>query len=230
MSYTYHEYRRNPLGLLGLISFILKFILIPTAMSIAFIHIDIVINQKIESSVSQNENVTKEEVEQQKTKRNSLLFLLRGAVIVGLCLSSTVIVGSFDFYLRHLVKKSLKNEVEALRITAWKNKAKKIPEYIIPDNDTQIVKDKIPWNTNEDILSQYAKYSIPVIFLAETDFPNVLKTMTAPKALEFARGLCVLEHSAFTERNVYAILKEYEGVLQCQLMFNQVERSEQKEK
>ena len=221
MSYTYHEYRRNPLGLLGLISFILKFILIPTAMSIAFIHIDIVINQKIESSVSQNENVTKEEVEQQKTKRNSLLFLLRGAVIVG----------SFDFYLRHLVKKSLKNEVEALRITAWKNKAKKIPEYIIPDNDTQIVKDKIPWNTNEDILSQYAKYSIPVIFLAETDFPNVLKTMTAPKALEFARGLCVLEHSAFTERNVYAILKEYEAILQCQLMCKfQAKHSEEKEK
>ena len=218
MSYTYHEYRRNPLGLLGLISFILKFILIPIAMSIAFIHIDIVINQKIESSVSQNENITKEEVEQQKTKRNSLLFLLRGAVLVGLCLSSTVIVGSFDFYLRHLVKKSLKNEVEALRITAWKNKAKKIPEYIIPDNDTQIV-------------SQYAKYSIPVIFLAETDFPNVLKTMTAPKALEFARGLCVLEHSAFTERNVYAILREYEGVLQCQLMCKfQAKHSEEKEK
>lgn len=216
MSYTYNEYRRN---LLGLISFILKFILIPIAMFIAFIDIDIVINKKLESSVSQ--------VKQQKTKRSSLLFLADILVI-------TAIIDSFDFYLSHLERKGhklLKNEVEALRITAWKNKAKKIPEYIIPDNDTQIVKDKIPWNTNEDILSQYAKYSIPVIFLAETDFPTVLKTMTAPKALEFARGLCALEHSAFTERNVYAILREYEGVLQCQLMCKfQAKHSEEKEK
>ena len=204
MSYPYNEYRRNPLVL---ISFILKFILIPIAIFIAFIDIDIVINKKLESSDSQ--------VEQQKTKRSSLLFLADILVI-------TAIIDSFNFYLSHLERKGhklLKNEVEA------------IPEYIIPDNDTQIVKDKIPWNTNEDILSQYAKYSIPVIFLAETDFPTVLKTMTAPKALEFARNSCAQGHWAFTAKNVYAILKDYEAILQCKLMCKfQAKHSEEKEK
>ena len=200
MSYPYNEYRRNPLVL---ISFILKFILIPIAIFIAFIDIDIVINKKLESSDSQ--------VEQQKTKRSSLLFLADILVI-------TAIIDSFNFYLSHLERKGHKL-------------LKKIPEYIIPDNDTQIVKDKIPWNTNEDILSQYAKYSIPVIFLAETDFPTVLKTMTAPKALEFARNSCAQGHWAFTAKNVYAILKDYEAILQCKLMCKfQAKHSEEKEK
>lgn len=96
--------------------------------------------------------------------------------------------------------------VEALRITGWKDKEKTIPDNIIPDSDTQIVKDKIPWSTNEDILSQYAKFSVPIILLAETDFPNVLKTMTAREAVETAWRICKRQNWDFTIRNLYAVL------------------------
>lgn len=44
--------------------------------------------------------------------------------------------------------------------------------------------------TNEGILSQYRKFSVPIIPLAETDFPHVLKTMTAREAVKTAWRIC----------------------------------------
>lgn len=45
-------------------------------------------------------------------------------------------------------------------------------------------------STNEGILSQYTKFSVPIISLAETDFPNVLETTTAREAVKTAWRIC----------------------------------------